>query len=193
MGNLVGQLAGGRIDSLNVRLQGDLATGNSQPLVVASIKGLLSQALRERVNYVNAAIEAKERGIRVVETRDSSVRDFSGSIHLEANGTKGQHSVTGTLLSNGEIRITDLDEFPINVPPSNYMLFTLHRDMPGIIGKIGSLLGSFNVNIASMQVGRKIVRGDAVMALSLDDPLPEEILSEIIKIEGIRDAYTVKL
>jgi D-3-phosphoglycerate dehydrogenase len=73
------------------------------------------------------------------------------------------------------------------------MLFTLHRDMPGIIGKIGSLLGSFNVNIASMQVGRKIVRGDAVMALSLDDPLPEEILSEIIKIEGIRDAYTVKL
>jgi D-3-phosphoglycerate dehydrogenase len=193
MGNLVGQLAGGRIDSLNVRLQGDLATGNSQPLVVASIKGLLSQALRERVNYVNAAIEAKERGIRVVETRDASVRDFSGSIHLEANGTKGQHSVTGTLLSNGEIRITDLDEFPINVPPSNYMLFTLHRDMPGIIGKIGSLLGSFNVNIASMQVGRKIVRGDAVMALSLDDPLPEEILSEIIKIEGIRDAYTVKL
>jgi D-3-phosphoglycerate dehydrogenase len=193
MGNLVGQLAGGRIDSLNVRLQGDLATGNSQPLVVASIKGLLSQALRERVNYVNAAIEAKERGIRVVETRDSSVRDFSGSIHLEANGTKGQHSVTGTLLTNGEIRITDLDEFPINVPPSNYMLFTLHRDMPGIIGKIGSLLGSFNVNIASMQVGRKIVRGDAVMALSLDDPLPEEILSEIIKIEGIRDAYTVKL
>jgi D-3-phosphoglycerate dehydrogenase len=65
--------------------------------------------------------------------------------------------------------------------------------MPGIIGKIGSLLGSFNVNIASMQVGRKIVRGDAVMVLSIDDPLPEEILSEIIKIEGIRDAYTVKL
>jgi D-3-phosphoglycerate dehydrogenase len=193
MGNLVGQLAGGRTDSLKVRLQGDLATDNTQPLVVAAIKGLLSQALRERVNYVNAAIEAKERGIRVVETRDAAIRDFAGSIHLEAHGNKGQHSVTGTLLSTGEIRITDLDEFPINVPPSNYMLFTLHRDMPGIIGKIGSLLGSFNVNIASMQVGRKIVRGDAVMALSLDDPLPEEILAEIIKVEGIRDAYTVKL
>ena len=73
------------------------------------------------------------------------------------------------------------------------MLFTLHRDMPGIIGNIGSLLGSYNVNIASMQVGRKIVRGDAVMVLSLDDPLPEGILAEIIKIEGITDAYTVKL
>ena len=193
LGNLVGQLAGGRIDWLNVRLQGELAGSESQPLVVASIKGLLSPALRERVNYVNACIEAKERGIRVIETRDASIRDYSGSIHLEARGSLGEHSVTGALLSTGEIRITDLDEFPVNVPPSNYMLFTRHRDMPGIIGKIGSLLGSFNVNIASMQVGRKIVRGDAVMVISLDDPLPEGLLAEITKVPGIRDAYTVKL
>ena len=193
LGNLVGQLAGGRIERLTVRLQGELASTNSQPIVVASIKGLLSQALRERVNYVNAAIEAKERGIRIIETRDASIRDYSGSLHLSAQGSLGEHSVTGALLSDGEIRITDVDGFPINVPPSNYMLFTVHRDMPGIIGKIGSLLGSFNVNIASMQVGRKIVRGDAVMALSLDDPLPEGLLSEITKVSGIRDAYTVKL
>jgi D-3-phosphoglycerate dehydrogenase len=96
-------------------------------------------------------------------------------------------------LGDGEIRLTDVDEFPINVPPTQHMLFTLHRDMPGIIGKLGSLLGSFNVNIASMQVGRKIVRGDAVMALSIDDPLPDGILDEIIKVPGIRDAYTVTL
>lgn len=193
LGNLVGQLAGGRIESLNVNLQGELADNQGQPLVVAAIKGLLSPALRERVNYVNAAIEAKERGIRVVETRDASVKDYSASIHLEATGSKGTHSVTGALLSNGEIRITDLDDFPVNVPPNNNMLFTLHRDMPGIIGKIGSLLGSFNVNIASMQVGRKIVRGDAVMVLSIDDPLPEGILTEITKVAGITDAYTVSL
>lgn len=194
LGNMVGQLAGGRIDRLNISLQGELAGNDSQPLVVGALKGLLSQALRERVNYVNASIEAKERGIRVIETRDASVRDYSGgSLHLEAEGANGKHSVTGALLGDGEIRITDLDEFPINVPPSEYMLFTLHRDMPGIIGKIGSLLGSYNVNIASMQVGRKIVRGEAVMVLSLDDPLPEGILSEVTKIEGIRDAYTVKL
>ncbi len=193
LGNLVGQLAGGRIDEFNVKLQGELANNQSQPIVIAAIKGLLAQALRERVNYVNASIEAEERGIRVIETRDGSIKDYSGSLHLQAKGTKGDHSVTGALLGDGEIRITNLDEFPINVPPSNYMLFTLHRDMPGIIGKIGSLLGSFNVNIASMQVGRKIVRGEAVMVLSLDDPLPEGILSEITKVSGIRDAYTVSL
>ncbi|MFP4008002.1 MAG: phosphoglycerate dehydrogenase [Spirulinaceae cyanobacterium] len=193
LGNLVSQIAGGRIDRLEVRLQGDLATSQSQPIVLASLKGLLSQALRERVNYVNASIEAKERGVRVIETKDAAAGDYPGSLHLAAHGSLGEHSVTGALLSDGEIRITNLDGFPINVPPSNYMLFTLHRDMPGIIGRIGSLLGNFNVNIASMQVGRKIVRGDAVMVLSLDDPLPDGILTEINQIPGIRDAYTVAL
>ena len=193
LGKLVGQLAGGRVELLNVRLQGELATNKSQPLVVAALKGLLSEALRERVNYVNANIEAKERGIRVIETRDASVRDYAGSLHLEAKGSLGEHSVTGALLGDGEIRLTNIDDFPINVPPTQHMLFTLHRDMPGIIGKLGSLLGSFNVNIASMQVGRKIVRGDAVMVLSLDDPLPDGILDEIVKVPGIRDAYTVTL
>ncbi|KGF72471.1 3-phosphoglycerate dehydrogenase [Neosynechococcus sphagnicola sy1] len=193
LGNLVSQLAGGRVESLKVSLQGELATSESQPVVVAALKGLLSHALQERVNYVNASIEAKERGIRVIETRDASIRDYSGSLQLSATGSLGEHSVTGSLLGDNEIRITSVDEFPINVPPARFMLFTLHRDMPGIIGKIGSLLGSFNVNIASMQVGRKIVRGDAVMVLNIDDPLPEGLLEEIMKVPGIRDAYTVML
>ncbi|HEY9631673.1 MAG TPA: phosphoglycerate dehydrogenase [Coleofasciculaceae cyanobacterium] len=193
LGSMVSQLAGGRIESLDIRLQGELASNDSQPVVVAALKGLLYHALQERVNYVNASIEAKERGIRVIETRDASSKDYTGSLHLSAKGSLGEHSVTGALLGDNEIRITDLDEFPVNVPPSRYMLFTLHRDMPGIIGKIGSLLGGFNVNIASMQVGRKIVRGDAVMVLSVDDPLPEGIVTEITKVPGIRDAYTVTL
>lgn len=193
LGNLVGQLAGGRVEELTVRLQGDIASGDSKPIMIAALKGLLSHALQERVNYVNASIEAKERGIHVIETRDEDIRDYTGSLNLKAKGSLGEHSATGVLLGGTEIRVTDIDDFPINVPPTQHMLFTLHRDMPGIIGKIGSLLGSFNVNIASMQVGRKIVRGDAVMVLSLDDPLPEGILEEIIKEDGIRDAYTVNL
>ena len=193
LGNLVGQLAGGRVESLNVQLQGELAENDSQPVMIAALKGLLSHALQERVNYVNANLEAKERGIHVVETRDTNIKDYTGSLRLTAKGALGEHSVSGVLLGGNEIRVTDIDNFPINVPPTKHMLFTLHRDMPGIIGKIGSLLGSFNVNIASMQVGRKIVRGDAVMVLSIDDPLPEGILGEITKVPGIRDAYTVSL
>jgi D-3-phosphoglycerate dehydrogenase len=193
LGNLVGQLAGGRIESLDVRLQGELAEADGKPIVIGSLKGLLSPALRERVNYVNAAIEAKERGIRVVETKDPAVRDYSVSIHLTAKGATETRSVTGALIGENEMRITSIDDFPINVIPTQNMLLTLHRDMPGIIGRIGSTLGQFNVNIASMQVGRKLVRGDAVMMLSLDDPLPEGVLDEIIKSEGIRNAYMIML
>lgn len=193
LGTLVGQLAGGRIESLKISLQGELAELDSKPMVIAAIKGLLTPALRERINYVNANIEAKERGIRIIESKDESAKDYSGSLKLEAQGSLGTHTVVGTLLSDHEIHITEINEFPVNVPPANYMLFTVHRDMPGIIGKIGSLLGNHNVNIASMQVGRKIVRGDAVMVLSLDDPLPDNLLQNIKEIAGISDAYTVQL
>ncbi len=193
LGNLVGQLAGGRVDSLDIRLQGTLASKDAQPIVVAALKGLLTPALRERVNFVNAGLEAKERGIRVIETRDSSVTDYTGSIHLEARGPEGERSVTGALLGDDELRLTNIDGFPISVVPSRYMLITLHRDMPGIIGKVGSFLGSYNVNIAGMQVGRKLIRGDAVMMVSLDDPLPEGLIGEIESVSGIRKAYTVNL
>ncbi len=193
LGTMVSQLAGGRIESLNIALRGELASNQSQPIVIAALKGMLSHALQERVNFVNASIEAKERGIHVIETRDESVKDYTGSLLLTAKGSLGEHSVGGALLGDHEMRIISIDEFPVNVPPNKYMLFTLHRDMPGIIGRIGSLLGDLNVNIASMQVGRKIVRGDAVMVLTVDDPLPENTVAEITKVAGIRDAYTVTL
>jgi D-3-phosphoglycerate dehydrogenase len=73
------------------------------------------------------------------------------------------------------------------------MLITRHRDMPGIIGKLGSLLGDHNVNIASMQVGRKIVRGEAVMVLSIDDPIPTNLLESILEVEGITSSDPVTL
>jgi len=193
LGNLVSQLAGGRVESLDVRLQGEIANSESQPIVVAALKGLLSSALRERVNFVNASIEAKERGIRVTETRDATIEDYTGSLQLTANGSQGQQSVAGAILSRSDLRITNINGFPINVAPSQYMLLTLHRDMPGIIGGLGSLLGNFNVNIASMQVGRRMVRGEAVMVLNIDDPLPAGLIEEILKIQGVRDAYVVNL
>ena len=92
-----------------------------------------------------------------------------------------------------KLRIITIDEFPVNVAPSRHMLFTRHRDMPGIIGHLGSVLGEHNVNIASMQVGRRIVRGDAVMVLSLDDPIPPSLLVSVHAINGIQEAHPVTL
>jgi D-3-phosphoglycerate dehydrogenase len=162
--------------------------------VVAALKGVLSAALGDSINYVNASLEAKERGLKVLEIKDDTSRDFAGGcLQLSSRGAKGNHSVTGAVFSDGGLRITTIDEFPVNVTPSHQMLFTRHRDMPGIIGQLGSLLGEHNVNIASMQVGRRIVRGDAVMVVSLDDPIPASLLAHIHAIEGIQEAQPVTL
>ncbi|MBU6353889.1 MAG: phosphoglycerate dehydrogenase, partial [Cyanobacteria bacterium REEB498] len=194
LGQLLSQLAGGQISELEVRLQGEFATHPSQPLVIAALKGLLSTALGDSINYVNAGLEAKERGIHVLEVKDDAARDFAGgSLQLSSKGANGSHTVTGAVFADGELRITTIDEFPVNVAPSRHMLFTRHRDMPGIIGHLGSVLGEHNVNIASMQVGRRIVRGDAVMVLSLDDPLPPSLLATIHAINGIQEAHPVTL
>ena len=194
LGLLISQLDGGQVEELEVRLQGEFSEHPSQPLVVAALKGLLSNALGDRINYVNAALEAKARGIHVLEVKDESSRDFAGgSLQLTTRGSQGGHSVTGAVFADGELRVTTIDEFPVNVPPSRHMLFTRHRDMPGIIGQLGSVLGEHNVNIASMQVGRKIVRGDAVMVLSIDDPIPADLLQTITAIDGIQEAHPVTL
>ena len=194
LGQLLSQLAGGPISELEVRLQGDFAAHPAQPLVVAALKGLLSTALGDSINYVNASLEAKERGIHVLEVKDDASRDFAGgSLQLSCRNSQASHSVTGAVFAEGELRITTIDEFPVNVAPSRHMLFTRHRDMPGIIGQLGSLLGEHNVNIASMQVGRRIVRGDAVMVLSLDDPIPPSLLVSVHAIEGIQEAHPVTL
>ncbi len=194
MGLLASQFSGGQIQKIEVRLQGEFAQHPSQPLVVASLKGLLSSALGDRINYVNASLEAQARGISVQEIKDEVSPDFTGgSLQLTTFADNGSHSITGTVLVDGALRISSIDEFPVNVTPSRYMLFTRHRDMPGIIGKLGSLLGANNVNIASMQVGRRIVRGEAVMVLSIDDPIPAELLSSILDVKGINQAHPITL
>lgn len=194
LGLLLSQLCGGHVEKLEVRLQGEFSKHPSQPLIIATLKGMLTTALGDRINYVNASIEAKTRGINVLEIKDEASRDFAGgSLQLMAQVGQAIHTVSGAVFTDGELRITSIDEFPVNVSPSSHMLFTRHRDMPGIIGRLGSLLGEHNVNIASMQVGRKIVRGDAVMVLGIDDPIPDGLLEIINSINGIQEAHPVTL
>ena len=194
LGSLVGQLAGGSIQELELRLQGELANQPGQPLITATLKGLLSTALGDSINFVNAGLEARERGIHVLEVKDGAAKDYTGgSLRVRCKGSSGTRTLTGAIFADGEPRVTAIDEFPVNVPPTQHMLFTRHRDMPGIIGKLGSLLGEHNVNIASMQVGRRIVRGDAVMVLSIDDPIPSGLLKDVSGIDGIGEAYPISL
>ena len=137
LGLLVSQLSGGQIQELEVRLQGEFASHPSQPLVVAALKGLLSTALGDRINYVNASLEAKGRGIHVLEIKDDASRDFAGgSLQLTTRGGQGGHSVTGAVFADGDLRVTSIDEFPVNVPPSRHMLFRIYLHLEFHLGHL---------------------------------------------------------
>lgn len=193
LGNLAYHLAKQPIESLEVTLRGEVAVDDAKPLTVAALKGFLSPTLKEQVNYVNAQVIAQEQDIDIVEICDPSAIDYAGTIEVSIQGASGDHSIKGALIEGKEIRVTEIDEFFVNFVPNGYMLMVTCRDIPGIIGKIGVLLGQFDVNIASMQVGRHVFQGDALLVLCIDSQLSPEILQEIADIPGIRESYTVNL
>jgi D-3-phosphoglycerate dehydrogenase / 2-oxoglutarate reductase len=177
---------------LLVEYTGEIGNYDGSLLTAALLTAFLSRFSAERVNPVNARTVAAAHGITVVEQRGSSASEFANLITLTASGEHGETRIGGTLLLN-EPHIVQFNDFRIDLVPQGTFLMSWHADRPGIIGRIGTLLGERNINIASMQVGRDRPRGDAVMILSVDDPVPESIQAEIRRIPGMADVLTVTL
>ena len=97
--------------------------------------------------------------------------------------------VAGNLTLNGVPQLTRIDGYPVNVLPADHLLVVYHIDKPGIIGQVGTLLGQREINIAAMQVGRTAISGNAVMVLSVDCPVPEDVLAEIMKLQYVTEVY----
>jgi D-3-phosphoglycerate dehydrogenase len=112
---------------------------------------------------------------------------------VTATSGSGQRSVCGTVFGRSDLRIVHIDGYNVDFKPEGWMILTQHTDRPGIIGRVGTLLGAKNVNIAGMYVGRTTPNGRAVMALSLDDPAPEDTMAEITAMEGMESAKLVGL
>lgn len=165
---------------MDILYSGKITDYDCNPITASAIAGVLQQGLTLPVNIVNAFLIAKQRGISVSERRISDTEGFENLITVELNE---KVRVSGTLLENKEARLIKYNNYYLNVAFSNYMLFTEHIDVPGIIGKIGTILGANNINIGFMQVGRS--ERDAVMILSVDSPVNDEILEEIKRIENI--------
>ena len=171
---------------------GEIGNYDCSLLTAAMLTAFLSRFSAERVNPVNARTVAAAHGITVTEQRAVRATEFANLITLQASGEHGPTRVGGTLLLN-EPHIVQFNDFRIDLVPHGTFLMSWHADRPGIIGAIGTLLGKNNINIAEMQVGRDRPRGDAVMILSVDDPIPESIRAEIRKIPGMADVLTVTL
>ncbi|HET9847048.1 MAG TPA: phosphoglycerate dehydrogenase [Candidatus Dormibacteraeota bacterium] len=177
---------------LQVEYTGEIGNYDGSLLTAALLTAFLGRFSAERVNPVNARAVAAAHGITVVEQRGARASEFANLITLQASGEHGATRIGGTLLLN-EPHIVQFNDFRIDLVPQGTFLMSWHADRPGIIGAIGTLLGQKNINIASMQVGRDRPRGDAVMILSVDDPVPEAILAEIRRIPGMADVLSVTL
>ena len=193
MGSLVAQISEGRISRIDIKYSGEVAKYASSPLTVAIVKGALTPVLEETVNYVNALIVAKERGIKVKESKSSDLEEYTSLITVEVKTDKGSRSIEGTLFTQKDVRIVKIDEFHVDAVPEGYMLVAHNIDVPGIIGKIGTILGTNNINIAAMTFGRERPGGKTLSVLNIDSPVPAGVLSEIRKAKNILDVKLIKL
>lgn len=191
LGRIAEQLAGGPVERVELSYEGEMAGEETEWLRAAFLRSLLAPALAQPVNLINAGILAAERGIALSERRDASVGEFSTL--LRAGVTAGARTVTlsGTVVGRRDPRIVAFEGYRIDLVPAPFMLWIWNDDRPGMIGKVGTLLGNADVNIASMQVGRDAPRGRAVMVLGLDDPVPAGLLENLRRISGILDVKSV--
>ena len=193
MGKILSHLAEGQMESLFLKYEGDVAGYNTEILKASLLKGLIERVVEERVNLVNAVFLARSRGIKVVEQKESACEHYSSLITAEVTTSQGRTVIAGTVM-RGESHIVRVNEYWMDfIPQKGYWLFSDHLDRPGLIGAVGTVTGSYDINISSMLVARQRPRGQALMILSLDEPLPEEARQKILSIPDVYTAKVVKL
>jgi D-3-phosphoglycerate dehydrogenase len=162
-------------------------------ITAAFAAGLLETRLDQNVNVVNAPLLAAERGIEVVETASSQKGDFSTLLKVDVTTDKKTYTAAGTLFGNQYLRLVQLGPYHLDAYMDGVMLLFTHRDLPGLIGHIGTIFGKHGVNIAQMTVGRQAPGGEAIAVLNLDAPPPEEAIKEVRSHPQISSVSVVKL
>lgn len=194
MGSLFAGLFEGNLENLEVGFYGKISEYDLKFLTSMILVKILGKYSDEHVNIVNVGLVAEESGLKVREIKSSQSRDYVNFITLKGKGKDSELSISGTITGKKNIpRFIAIDKFEIDMVPSKYMAFIRYEDIPGQIGKIGTAFGKLNVNIASMQVGRKKIGGDAVMGLNLDCEVTPQMLEEFKKISGFEDIKIITL
>lgn len=182
------------LESLELGYYGKIADYDTKILTSMILVKILGRYSSESVNVVNAGLVAEESGLKIKEIKSSQVQDYVNLINLTGKGKDGELSISGTVTGiKNKPRFISIDKFAIDMVPSNYMVFVRYEDVPGQIGRIGTVFGKLGINIASMHVGRKKIGGDAVMGLNIDAELTEDIMEKFKKITGFKNIKVVNL
>lgn len=190
MGCLAATLAPGRIQAIDVEFAGNISEVDTKMLTVAVIKGALSPFLQESINYVNAPGMAKRRGIKIKEVKIKETDNFANLIKVRVTTDKDYCCVKGTLFGQ-EGRIVMINDYRVDFVPHGWLMIGPHIDRPGMIGMVGTILGSQGINIASMQVGRSEKAGNQMMVLSVESEIPLPVLEQLKAVDGILGATMV--
>jgi D-3-phosphoglycerate dehydrogenase len=193
MGKFISQLLEGRPKSIVLSYIGEIASFKVDPLGMSFTKGFLSQVLEEEVNLINAIEVAKQRGIKVEQTKITEEEEYVNLIRVKIITEKQERILEGTLFSNKEPRFVKLDDFHIEINPSPYMMVVLNWDKPGVVGSLGTILGSHNINIAGMSLGRRAPQDVAVTVLNIDSLPQREVIEEITSNPNIIYLKLIKL
>jgi D-3-phosphoglycerate dehydrogenase len=172
------QLVEGSVDRVGFGFDGGLAQHDCSPLAVSGLAALLDRAVDQPVNMVNAGLVADRMGLVVEERKSSAAGPFSNLVTLSLEGGGQSRTLAGTLFE-GTPRIVRLRDYAMDFMPEPHMLLLSYADRPGMIGRIGTVLGQHEINIACMNLGRRERKGEAMVVLSLDSPVPPPVVEEL--------------
>lgn len=179
------------VKKIEIIYSGEIASKNTRVVTLAFLKGLMTPITEEKVNYVNSEVLAKNLGIKIVESTTSETRDYTSLITARFTKEKRTLDLTGTVLGKQYIKIIDFFGYYMNFEPSPYVLAIQNTDKPGVIGQLGTILGSAGINIASMQVSRNKKGEKAVSFVSVDGEIPENVMQKLRNTDGILKATMI--
>ncbi|MEP7223208.1 MAG: phosphoglycerate dehydrogenase [Novosphingobium sp.] len=185
LGSLVGQLAHDNLDKISIEVEGAAAQLNIKPITGAVLAGLMRR-YTDTVNMVNAPFLAKERGLDVREVRHDREGVYHTLVRVTVATSQGDRSVAGTLFGADQPRLVEIFGIGIEAELAGDMLYIVNEDAPGFIGRIGTLLGESGINIGTFHLGRRDAGGEAVLLLSLDAPIPQELMTAACKLPGVK-------
>ncbi len=193
LGLLLAQCETDPVSRCLVEYRGDVATKNTKLITASFAAGLLVHALEEEINIVNAEVLLRERGIELIEQRKSETGAFSSVILAEVDTEKGSHKAAGTVFGTEMLRLVQLDDFRLDAYLDGVLMVFKHKDVPGIVGAVGTIFGKHDINIAQMAVGRETKGGEAIGVLNLDQAPTQAALDEVRSHPAINSAYIIKL
>ncbi len=200
MGSFLAQISAGSIEEISLRYSGHIAEWKTELIRNAAIKGILNQALEEKANLVNAASLADLRGLRVREAHKAkaSTGGAGSVLSIFLKSSTEEHMVKGAVLHGSTPRLLHIDDIDVEAPLGRDLIYLRNKDVPGVIGKVGTILGESEINIADFSLGRRSAEAssesrEAIAVVHVDGHVPDEVLRKLEKIPAVRQAKAVRL